>query len=79
VGKTRIVRVSCLADAWYSIGGTAAIGGATSVLLPAGVVEYVEINPSQVVSVIQDTAAGKFNLVECPLYFGVNSGAKVNV
>ena len=60
------VRVLVTSDAWVLIGppGTLATVG-TGVYVPAKAAEYFSCTSGQVVSAIQDTAAGTLNVMDC--------------
>ncbi len=64
--STLLVRL-CATTACRLVIGPAATATATtnSTLLPANVVEFTEINPGQVVAVLQESAGGKLNITEC--------------
>lgn len=57
------VRIVCTANCWYNVGAVAT-AAAGSVYLPTAVVEYIHVSPGQVISVIQDSAGGTFNMAE---------------
>lgn len=57
------VRIVSTTNCWFNTTGTAT-AGAGSIYLPAGVVEYLHVNPGTVFSVIQDSAGGTFNMSE---------------
>lgn len=57
------VRIICGANCWYNT-ASVATAGAGSIYLPASVVEYIHVNPGTVISVIQDSAGGTFNMAE---------------
>jgi len=61
-----IVRLFSTVDAWVSFGSnpTAVAEGATSMFLPAGIVEYFEIRADEKIAVIQNSTSGKLYLTE---------------
>jgi hypothetical protein len=62
---TTLVRLCATQDCRYLIGSNPT-ALSTSVLLPAGVVEYVEVTGGYKVAAIKSgAAAGKLNVVEC--------------
>lgn len=60
------VRLCATSDCWIAFGPTpvAAINGAGSMLLPAGVPEYFWVYPGEFVACTQATAGGFLNVVE---------------
>lgn len=64
--NTSHIRLVATADCWVSFGAnpTAASGGVTSILLPAGVPEYFWVLPGEKVAVIQNVGAGSLNIAE---------------
>ena len=61
---TTTVRLCCTADSWYllSPGGTAATSS-NAALLPAGVVEYIRVPNMWIISAVQVSSGGTFNIV----------------
>lgn len=63
---TRCVRIACLGDAWVKIGAPTPVADkTTSVLIPAGAVEYFNCLPTDIVAVLQDSAAGICSITPC--------------
>ena len=64
--NTTHVRLVATADCWVSFGAnpTAAVGGISSILLPAGVPEYFWVLPGEKIAVIQNVGAGSLNIAE---------------
>lgn len=64
--NTTHVRCVCTAPCWIAFGPApiAAVGGNTSMYLPAGVPEYFWVWPNDRIAVIQDTGGGSLNIVE---------------
>ena len=54
-------RLVCNQDCRYNLAGAAT---ATSTLLPGGVVEFIHVNPGDVLNVVQDTQAGSLNITD---------------
>jgi hypothetical protein len=61
--QTRQVRLATTLASFYRIGDGAQTAVATDALLPAGVVEYVTVNPGQSIAAIS-TGAGTFTVTE---------------
>jgi Fe2+ transport system protein FeoA len=59
----RVVRLAATASCRYRLGEPAT---ASSILLPAGVVEYIGVTPGDVIHVIQVSSGGDLSIVECP-------------
>lgn len=62
VGGT-CVRLCATSDCWINVGGNpTATTGAGSTFLPAGVVEYLKVNATDLIAVIQNSAAGALSI-----------------
>lgn len=64
--NTNHIRVVSSTACWLAFGTApvAAIGGATSILIPANVPEYFWVYPGEKIGVIQDSAGGTLNVAE---------------
>ena len=64
--NTTHVRLCATTDCWVSFGSnpTAAVGGATSILLPGLIPEYFWVVRGEKLAVIQNSAAGTLNIAE---------------
>jgi hypothetical protein len=64
--QTLHVRLCGTSDCWVAFGPTpvAAVNGAGSILLPAGVPEYFWVYPGEFVACIQAAAGGFLNITE---------------
>lgn len=62
---TTVVRLCATTDCYVLFGADPTAAASTSILLPAGVVEYVEITPTYKIAAIKVTTAGILNIVEC--------------
>ena len=63
--STQVIRIVNKVACRYIIGATPQTALATSALLTADTIEYVAVKPGQVISAIQDIAAGVLNVIEC--------------
>jgi hypothetical protein len=61
--ETRVLRLAATADCRVAI-GLAPVATAASTLLHAGATEFVPIEGGELVSVLQEAAAGKLNITE---------------
>lgn len=68
VGQTpnRLIRLCATTNCRIAI-GTSPTATASSTLLPANIVEYVELTAGERVAVIQDSAGGTLSITECTL------------
>lgn len=63
--STEIIRIVNLVACRYIIGASVQTALATSALLPANTVEFVGVQPGQVIATIQEGGAGLLSVVEC--------------
>ena len=63
---TKLIRIVSTTACRFEIGSNLT-ATATSALLPAGVVEFTEVSPSDKIAVIQESGAGKLSIAECIL------------
>jgi len=61
--QTRQVRLVSDADCYIAFGASAT-ATTSSMLLPAGVVEYFEVHPGDLIAVIQKSTTGNLNIAE---------------
>jgi hypothetical protein len=62
---TKVVRLCATQDCYVLFGASPTAAANTSILLPKGVVEYVEITGGHKVAAIKVATAGILNVVEC--------------
>jgi hypothetical protein len=63
--QTRLIRVCCTV-ACRILTGANPTALATSMLLPANWIAYIAVNSGDKLAAIQEGAAGKLNITECP-------------
>jgi len=64
-GQTKIIRIVNLVACRYVVGTSPQTALATNTLLLPNVIEYLSVEPGQVIAAIQDSAAGSLNVTEC--------------
>jgi len=60
---TRIIRVATTQDTYIEL-GTNPTATTSSFLMPAGSIEFLRVNPSSKIAVIQVTTAGRISIAE---------------
>lgn len=62
--STELVRVACTSQCFISFGASPTATNSTSLVLPAGAVEYFAVTPGEKVAMLAGTVAGIFTITE---------------
>ena len=62
---TQHVRLCATSDCWIAFGPNPTVSATTGMLLPAMTPEYFWVLPGERLAVLQSSAAGSLNIIEC--------------